>query len=303
METKIKGAIEILEKNPNLKHINLTDSDAPLMKGKKGNFDTNYNIQAACGEDEVITFSDVVLQGNDKVQLIPSLEGIIKNTGKKIETVLADADYGTYESLAYMVQNNIVGYVPYRDMNTTFEKQPFHAIHFLYDKKNDLYICPTGKQLNYYYTSEQKDRNQFFRQYRTDDKQSCKDCPFFDQCVPKKLARRIIKRESRQHLKDQMKDRLNSDSGKQMYRKRLHPIEAFFGHIKYNLGYTRFLLRGLQKVKAEFALICLTYNLRKLIAKLICLFIAFRAFYALYSVRKQNQLVIPNLSMNFFKTL
>ena len=262
-----------METNSDKKHVNLIDPDAPLMKGKKGNFDTNYNIQAACGEDEVITFCDVTQKGNDKVQLIPSLKGIMKNTGKQIKIVLADADYGTFDSLEYMKQNKMIGYVPYRDMNTTFEEKPFHQVHFLYDQKLDCYSCPNGKKLNYYHTSHDKKRNQFYRQYRVDCLQTCKDCPFMDKCVPKKAARRIIKRETRQHLKDEMKIRLNSKHGRNMYKKRLHPIESFFGHIKYNLGYTRFLLRSLDKVKAEFTLICLSFNLPKLIAKLTCLLV------------------------------
>lgn len=292
-----------MEKNPDQKHINLTDPDAPLMKGKKGNFDTNYNIQVGCGEDQVITFCDVTLHGNDKTQLIPSLKGIMKNTGKKIETVLADADYGTFDSLEYMDQNNMIGYVPYRNMNSSFKDQPFHIIHFLYDKKRDCYICPAAKQLNYYHTSQDKKRKQFYRQYRVDCIKTCKNCSFSDQCVPKKTTRRILKRETRQHLRDQMKTRLNSADGRQIYLKRLHPIEAFFGHIKYNLGYTHFLLRGLEKVKAEFTLICLAFNLRKLIAKLICWYMKIGAFNPLLINRKQNQYVIPNMSMNFLNTL
>ena len=166
MAGKVKSAIEILENNPDQKHINLTDPDAPLMKGKKGNFDTNYNIQATCGEDQVITFCDVIVQGNDKAQLIPSIEGIIKNTDKKIETILADADYGTYESLEYMVQNKIVGYVPYRDMNATFKDQPFHSSHFAYDDENDFYICPQGKQLNYYSPTTKRIESTIYHLFR-----------------------------------------------------------------------------------------------------------------------------------------
>ena len=139
LEAKVKNAIEILDKTPFQEQFNLTDPDAPVMKGKKGDFDTNYNIQVACGEDQLITFCDVVVQGNDKSQLVPSLKGINNNTRKEIKTVLADADYGTFDSLAYMAQSNMVGYVPYRDMNTTFKDQPFHAVHFVYDKKNDFY--------------------------------------------------------------------------------------------------------------------------------------------------------------------
>ena len=92
----------------------------------------------------------------------------------------------------------------------------------------------------------------------------CKQCPYKDGCCPKREPRRTIKREVRQGLRDEMKKRLNSEEGKKMYRRRMHPIEAIFGHLKYNLGYTQFLLRGLEKVRGEFTLMCLAYNLRKL---------------------------------------
>lgn len=277
-----------MEKDPVQDRINLTDPDAPLMKGKKGNFDTNYNVQIACGEDQVITYCDVVLQGNDKAQLIPALQGIMNNTNKEVQTVLADADYGTFDSLEYMAQNNMEGYVPFRDMNTPFKDKPFHTVHFVYNDNNDYYTCPNSKQLYYYRSSEDKKRKQFYRHYRTDLPQTCKQCPFKDQCVPKRSVRRIINRETRQHLRDQMKQRLNSDLGRKIYQKRLHPVESFFGHIKYNLRYTRFCLRGLKKVKAEFTLICLTYNLRKLITKLIYFLEMIKAFINQYCQKSKS---------------
>ncbi len=61
-----------------------------------------------------------------------------------------------------------------------------------------------------------------------------------------------------------MRDKLTSQEGKAIYVQRLHLIEAIFGHLKYNLGYKQFLLRGLEKVKAEFNLMCIAYNLTKL---------------------------------------
>jgi transposase len=91
------------------KTMNLTDPDAPIMKGKKGNFDTNYNIQVACSEDQIISYNNVVLDGNDKAQLIPALQGIQANTGQQVQVVLADADFGTFESFEYMDTNDICG--------------------------------------------------------------------------------------------------------------------------------------------------------------------------------------------------
>jgi hypothetical protein len=101
------------------------------MKGKKGDFDTNYNVQAGCSEDQIITYCDVVLNGNDKVQLVPALKGIVQNTNKSVDKALADADYGNFDSFEYMEQNQIEGYVPYRDMNTNYEDKPFMKISHL----------------------------------------------------------------------------------------------------------------------------------------------------------------------------
>jgi len=232
------------------------------MRGKKGEFDTYYNVQAACGENQIITYCETVLEGNDKAQLVPALKGIAQNTGQTVSKVLADADYGNFDSFEYMAQNHIDGYVPYQYMNTSYEDKPFHATKFSYDKDKDTYCCPNNEILEFYRIRVAKDRQQEFRCYRTN---ACKQCPFQKECCNPKSARRVIERETRQELRDQMKEKLNSLDGQKIYQKRLHPIEAIFGQLKYNLKYTHFLLRGLEKVKAEFTLMCLTHNLRKMI--------------------------------------
>lgn len=249
------------------KTMNLTDPDSLIMKGKKGNFDTNYNVQIGCSEDQIITYSNVVLDGNDKAQLVPALEGIQANTGQQVQIVLADADFGTFDSFEYMHKHHICGYVPYRNMNATFEDQPFHSVHFDYDAQRDVYICPAKHTLEFKSIRNDRSQNKQYRQYRT---KACQTCSSQKECSPfKKSPYRNILREVRQDLRDQMKQRLNSQEGKKVYARRLHPIEAIFGHLKYNLGYTRFLLRGLEKVQAEFTLMCLTYNLRKLAKHLL----------------------------------
>lgn len=261
MEKKIGTAIDILNERDSRSKINLTDSDAPIMKGKKGNFDTMYNVQIGCNENQFIGYCDVVTHGNDKAQLVPTLAGIERITKQNVNIILADGDYGTLDSFEYMEQNNIEGYVPYKDMNTIFEDKPYHHSHFKYDNETDQYICPNNKVLRFRRIRENKQRNQKFKEYRTDE---CRNCTYQKLCCPKGVARRVISRELRQGLRDQMKQRLNREEGAKVYQRRLHPIEAIFGHIKYNLGYTYFLLRGLEKVKSEFAIMCISYNLLKL---------------------------------------
>ena len=61
-----------------------------------------------------------------------------------------------------------------------------------------------------------------------------------------------------------MKYRLATAAGKQKYKLRQQTVEPVFGIIKSVIGFRRFLLRGLAKVKLEWALVCAAYNLKRL---------------------------------------
>jgi len=65
-------------------------------------------------------------------------------------------------------------------------------------------------------------------------------------------------------LREQMKQKLKSEVGREVYRKRKAIVEPVFGQIKERRGFRRFLLRGLRKARAEWKLICLSHNVLKL---------------------------------------
>jgi transposase len=64
--------------------------------------------------------------------------------------------------------------------------------------------------------------------------------------------------------KEKMQHKLRSATGKLLYAARKHIVEPVFGQIKSARGIRKFLLRGLEKVSAEWQLICLTHNLLKI---------------------------------------
>jgi len=64
--------------------------------------------------------------------------------------------------------------------------------------------------------------------------------------------------------KEKMQHKLRSATGKLLYAARKHIVEPVFGQIKSARGIRRFLMRGLEKVSAEWQLICLTHNLLKI---------------------------------------
>lgn len=65
-------------------------------------------------------------------------------------------------------------------------------------------------------------------------------------------------------IKERMSRKLRTIKGRCTYSKRKQIVEPVFGQIKEARGFRRFLLRGLEKVHAEWDLICLTHNLLKL---------------------------------------
>lgn len=63
---------------------------------------------------------------------------------------------------------------------------------------------------------------------------------------------------------DQMRRKLRTRAGQEVYRFRKAIVEPVFGQIKEARDFRRFSLRGLIKVEAEWTLVCLTHNLLKL---------------------------------------
>jgi hypothetical protein len=61
-----------------------------------------------------------------------------------------------------------------------------------------------------------------------------------------------------------MTQKLRTGAGQALYALRKVIVELVFGQIKGARGFRRFLLRGLEKIRGEWSLVCLTHNLLKL---------------------------------------
>ena len=64
--------------------------------------------------------------------------------------------------------------------------------------------------------------------------------------------------------KERMTHKVRTKSGRERYAKRKHIVEPVFGQMKHARGFRQFLLRGLDNVRAEWKLLCLTHNLLKI---------------------------------------
>jgi hypothetical protein len=61
-----------------------------------------------------------------------------------------------------------------------------------------------------------------------------------------------------------MKRKLLTKAGAAIYAARKGIVEPVFGQIKQARGFRRISLRGFEKVKAEWALVCATHNILKM---------------------------------------
>jgi signal transduction histidine kinase len=63
---------------------------------------------------------------------------------------------------------------------------------------------------------------------------------------------------------DRMRRKLKTKAGKAVYAARKTIVQPVFGQIKQARGFRQFLLRGIAKVRGEWAPVCLTHNILKL---------------------------------------
>ena len=268
---KIKEAKKKLEKE-SLKEINLTDSDATFQREKGKVFRPGYRAEVVVDEKEqVIVACDVTNKLNDRKELLPSIERAVNNLPEIVSQdpsliVTADSDYSAMESLKKLEEKPYIdAYIPdskyqsKQDGNTTDEDSPFHKKHFTYNPDKDVYICPNKKELTFRRRAID-DTTAAYSFYCCDH---CRDCPYFGTCTKSPRGRGIAVYDNREQIY-KMRRKLDSAEGKRIYSKRKIIVEPVFGNIKHNLHFREFLLRGLKKVKAEFLLVAIVHNIRKI---------------------------------------
>jgi hypothetical protein len=83
----------------------------------------------------------------------------------------------------------------------------------------------------------------------------------------KRHGRARIEGRGKQPRTRAMRRRLARGGHRSRYRLRKQTVEPVFGQIKQARGFRQFLLRGLEKTRGEWSLICMVHNLLKLAAR------------------------------------
>jgi hypothetical protein len=173
---------------------NFTDPESRILKTKDG-YIQGYNAQAAVdGAAQIVVAHTLTQSTSDQDQLVPLMDGIENNLGRRPKEASADAGYCSEANLAALAGRNIGAYLA-----TGRAKHPAQ-----------------------------------------------------------------VKRNIAGPLTKAMRDKLKRAGWRSRYRFRKQIVEPVFGQIKQARGFRQFLLRGIEKVRAEWALICTAHNLTKL---------------------------------------
>lgn len=239
-------------------HLSPGDEDARVMKCGTGNRFA-YNAQAVVDQhSKLIVAADVVTDESDNYQLVPMIEQVEDNLGKAAEETVADAGYRTAAGLAEAEEK---GYPVLVNEPEPGADQPYHASRFRYDAEKDHCICPRGELLGFECTRT-RDKLQPYdvRIYRC---QSYLNCPVRWECSSSKTGRTVQIHPQHEAVVRQ-REKLKNGAMRALLQQRGATVEPVFGWAKEVLGFRRWTVRGLEKVKTQWLLLCTAMNLQRL---------------------------------------
>jgi transposase len=238
--------------------ISLTDPDSRSMATSgRGSGVVGYNVQVAVDtEHHLIVTHEVTNVGNDRAQL----SHVAKATKAALQMValeaVADRGYFDSQEILSCAESGITVTLPKPMTSGAKAKGRFGKQDFVYLPKEDVYRCPAGERLKYYFTNVEDGLS--LRHYWTT---ACRTCVLKSHCTTSAIRR--IKRWEHEHILEAVQKRL--DEHPEKMRQRRETVEHPFGTLKARMGATHFLMKTLPRVASEMALHVLAYNLTRVI--------------------------------------
>ena len=244
---------------------NRTDPDAKLMVKPAHNL-MAYNSQIVVDDTfKFIVATEVCSEGTDNNKLHKMATQTEEITQNEHMVMVGDTGYYSAKELEKCDRDTIEVVVAVPDKEKQQKDKGFY-LHsdFTYDEKEDCYICPNQQILPKSNSVITKENGARYFVYRAGSK-ICKVCPLRDNCIPEKTAYKRVMRSEYSDVVKKHKEKMKTDRAKKLIKQRGSIVEHPFGTIKQILGWNHFLVRGLEKVSGENALIMFTYNFKRLL--------------------------------------
>ena len=235
--------------------ISLTDPDSRAMAlTPKG--EVSYNVQTVVdSKHHLIVEQDVTKEGLDNHHLLLMAQRTKQRLGQTELQVVADMGYYNHEELKQCEEAGITAYVSKPIVSKNTARGLFGKEKFVYEPDRDCYRCPAGERLDFRFESEQDGKK--FRYYWT---KACPGCALKAKCTTDPRFHRI-KRWEHEAILERTEQRVRANPIIMKLRQQI--VEHPFGTIKFWNDQRHFLMRRLEKVKGEFSLCTLAYNIKR----------------------------------------
>ena len=235
--------------------VSLTDPESRAMAlTPRG--EVSYNVQTAVDrKHHLIVEQDVTNEGLDNHQLFSMAQKTKQMLGQDELQVVADMGYYNHEELKRCEEAGITTYVSKPLVSKNTARGLFGKEKFVYEADGDCYRCPAKERLDFRFETQEGDKK--FRYYWT---QACPGCALKAQCTTDPRFHRI-KRWEHEAVLERIEQRVKANTVILKLRQQL--VEHPFGTIKFWNDQRHFLMRGLEKVKAEFSLSTLAYDIKR----------------------------------------
>ena len=235
--------------------LSLTDPDSRPMKTRAG-IQVCYNVQTAVdAKHKLIVAETVTNAAADRDQLSPLATAAQDILQAPAPVVVADRGYYHGAEIKTCLEAGITPLVP-RPLTSANEALGlFTKEDFVYDPAHDAYRCPAGETLTYRTTTVELGRA--IKNYRTP---ACGRCALKPRCTRNKDGRKLTRWVHEQLLEDMERQLQRAPA---LFAQRKALVEHPFGTMKRGMDQGYFLLKGLAKVRGEFSLTVLAYNLKR----------------------------------------
>jgi hypothetical protein len=236
--------------------LSLSDADARSMATRgKGTGIVGYNVQLAVdAKHHLIVAHEVTNVGHDRTQLSPMAQAAREAMDKTRFQAIADRGYFNGTQIKDCHDAGIAVIVPKPMTSGAKAAGRFSKNDFIYIARQDQYQCPAGQRAIYRFSHEEN--GLLIRRYWSS---ACPQCPIKAQCTPSDYRR--ISRWEHEAVLEAAQRRL--DKKPEAMTLRRSTVEHVFGTLKYWMGSTHFLTRGLARVGTEMSLQVLAYNLKR----------------------------------------
>jgi len=237
--------------------ISLTDPDSRAMAAHT-HVAVGYNAQVAVDtQHKLIVEQQVTNQVLDMGLLTETAEPAKEILDVERIGVVADRGYFKIEDMEACEKAGMEPYVPRPQRGPSVRAGLFRKDEFEYDPESDTVLCPGGQRLQPYSSSVLRR----LKKINYANKQACRDCAIRSRCTNNSF--RSVSRMENEAVLDRMQVRLAKRP--EVLARRRETVEHPFGTIKQWMNQGAFLMRGLEKVRGEFSLTALAYNIRRVL--------------------------------------